>query len=170
VKWVYATFCQGDKIKPHMCHPFCHRARMAYLWETYGAIPTKTERLSNMHVDFGGMISTKDPVVEISLAGERTFSCWEHQIGGVLQVLECASPLVHGPRTFYKFARWPGVLCFISKTDRRTVLRHLMQVVDREFEGEHAARMHEGLVQANVATGTPEKDVRRILRGPNPNN
>lgn len=172
MKWVYSTFHQqGKKIKPHLCHPFYHKIRMAYLFETYGVIPDRIQKIVDMQIDFGGMICTKDPTVDVELSGERIISCWQHQASNVVRVLENAIPTPYGCYTFYRFSRWPGVLCFISKTDRDTVLKTLRRTIDLESEMDHNARMHEHLVQANArGDKKKEKAVREIMRGPNPNN
>ena len=177
MKWVYTTFSEIDDghIKPHMCHPFYHKIRMAYIFETYKAIPIKTERTIDLQVDFGGMLCTEDPYVEIPLVGERVISCWHHQTWYTIRVLEKAKPLKHGRRTFFKFARWPGVICIISKADRDKAIRYLKRIADREMEDDHSIKMREHLIQANArGDEVKEKKVRkmfdRLSAGQSPNN
>jgi hypothetical protein len=86
-----------------------------------------------------------------------------------------AKEIKYGRYTFYKFSRFPGVLCIISKTDRQIAVRELEKMIDLEAEAEHNAQMHEHLVQAN-ARGDKSKDkaVRKMLDqfqgGESPNN
>lgn len=129
MRWVYTSYTSpesGKGIKPSFCHPLYYKARNEHVTTKYGVSIDTLKRLERLHVDFGGaIVMGSDPAIEFSIGAQRTFSCWEHQAAGVLDHLQAATHFKHRGRAFYRFSRWPGVLCFISGPDRDKIIRGL---------------------------------------------
>lgn len=174
--WVFSRYKNPSPeesehyIKSSMCHPLYYKVRDAYIFEMYGRRVVQHERVECFDLDFGGMVCTTDPSIDLKVGKHRTFSCWTHHASYVIEELERAKVIKHGRLTFYKFARWPNTICFISSKDRDTILAGVDPFVNEDEEGAHKAQMRENLVQANVAAGTPEDEVRQMLKGPHPDN
>jgi len=170
MKWVYMEHeIDGERgIKPSFCHPLYYKTRMAHVLEKYRARTVKIAHHDNCWVDLGGMIQCGDPSIDIELSPDRLFGCWKHQASAVIYILEKSKPVEHGRICFRRFARWPGVICFISQKDLLRVLRVLRRVVDVGEEVAHRAAMREGLVAANVRGRGPEVEAKvRELMGCN---
>lgn len=122
--WIYSRY-DNDKIKSSICHPFYHKIRTAHILEKYKSKVDEQQDVECLHLDFGGAVLTTEPYVKLELSPGRSFSCWDHHVDLAIAVLEEADEVKHGRYTFFRFARWPGVICFISKTDRMKILRFL---------------------------------------------
>lgn len=174
-EWVFVRHKQtrdGQSLKPSFCHPLYWKTRAAYIFETYGARIEELQRIDCLHLDFGGMVRTTDPAIDVQVGKARGFSCWKHQASMVVSCLEHAEPVKHGRVGLLKFARPPGVICYISEADRRKILAVVKPAINAEAEAEHSEAMHEKLVEVNVRGRGPEVEVsvRAMMRGPHPNN
>lgn len=128
MQWALTSYTSpepGKVIKPSFCHPFAYKARNVDVCTRHGVTVDKIKRVDNLHIDFGGAVFMKEPAIEFPIGAQRTFSCWTWQASGVIDLLQ-SPPLVRlGWCDFYKFAQWPGMLCFISRPDRDKILRGL---------------------------------------------
>ena len=174
-EWVFMRHKQtrdGQSLKPSCCHPLYWRTRAAYVFESYGAGVEELQRINCLHLDFGGMVRTTDPAIDVQVGKARGFSCWMHQASMAVSCLEHAEPVKHGRVGLLKFARWPGVICYISEADRRKILAAVKPMINAEAEAEHDEAMFNKLVDVNVRGRGPkvEAEVRALMRGPNANN
>lgn len=141
MKWVFLRHERPDRkrdgadtsIKPSFCHPFYYKYRIKHVHEAHGATTPHIERLEEFGMDLGGMLmASRDKAFTIRLSPDRTFSCWQHQLGEVIHVLEGSTQVEMGTRRFHKFARWPGMICFISEADLRKILPVLRRELARQ--------------------------------------
>lgn len=160
----------GKYLKPSLCHPFYAKERMRYIREKYDGESYDLTRAPTLHLDFGGMISTKEPTLEIDLGGGRIFSCWRHQVSWAIEELGGSMEVKLGRYTFRRFSSWPGTIYFISKTDLRKILKGLRAEQDVHDEVARRTELRERLVRANVAAAADgekaEPEIRKLLHVP----
>ena len=147
MKWRFLAYEQDTSggIKPHFCHPLVAKHRIEHIKEKYDHLPIRDERVSEMWVDFGGMIIGTDPKFYAHLGPDRTLGCWCHQVSDVLLTLKNASSLVVDGKTYFKFGSWPGRLHFISRLDKEKAITALTVQLDLDKEGERHELMRSTL-------------------------
>jgi hypothetical protein len=174
MRWVFLEFGTPEKsdgyIKPMHCHPMYYKERIEHVAEKYGAEVAKIMRVEDFGIDLGGMIHKSDQTVEVAVGPHRTISCWEHQVCEVKHMLKNCKKFVsaRGIR-MRKFARFPGVLCYLSEVDVQKALR-LLPDLDPAGSMAHDVEMREALVRANMASRPPEQEpeIRKMLKAPIP--
>lgn len=167
-QWVFSWY-DSLEIRPSLCHPDYADERDEYILEKYGAKCVKREEKSELWVDLGGMISTKEDesIGDVDLGDGRTISCWKHQVTYVYAGLEHSRTAASKDgKTYYKFASWPGFMCIVSEEDLAIIKEALLEARNPQAEVEHQEMMREVLINANVAAHGEEKrdDINRIFR------
>jgi hypothetical protein len=152
--WDYIVYASEHKIQRHVLSPNCGGlmgARLGYISERYGCTPETHKQLPQIHIDLGGMCFVNEPEVIVGLSDGRRVSVLKYQALSIARILRDKCPETIGDAQHVRMQSFPGLLVFLSLSDRDELIEGLeLGQRDELAAGRHKKQMQSALDKANA--------------------
>lgn len=149
--WTRFDYEYSSQMKNHVCHPSAAKFRVNDIISRYGVRPQEVRKVSNLHLDYGGALSTKARALEIEVGSNRTLSTWPSQAmywAGRLEDQINRSTFKIAGKRFIRVSGFPGFIFYLSAVDAEKAIQCFREVGIQPAI-EHSRLIHKAMSKAN---------------------